>query len=391
MNIDRFKSHKAGRLVETWYEDKPCLAFVPHPLPPDVPLNDSELMLVLSEADRSLGELAGLGNAIPNPGLLINPLIHREAVASSRIEGTHTGVEELYAYEAEQLLLAGTENHPSNADAQEVLNYVRALTYGIDKQKNGPINLELIREMHGILMKGVRGERSRPGQFRTVQNWIGGRSIRSARFVPPSVPEMRTALDAFEKYVLSPGELPPLINLALLHYQFEAIHPFGDGNGRAGRLLISLLLVHWNLLPLPLLHLSSFFEKHQDHYYDALLAVTEQGAWRDWVLFLLEGMAEQAKDTIRRAMQLQELRSKWRDTLIALRYPSATLRLVDALFEWPVITISEARALLGLKTYNAAKVNISKLEDLHILEQVPGRKYDKVYRATPILDIVTRE
>lgn len=119
--------------------------------------------------------------------------------------------------------------------------------------------------------------------------------------------------------------------------------------------------------------------------------MTEQGAWRDWVLFLLEGMAEQAKDTIRRAMQLQELRSKWRDTLIALRYPSATLRLVDALFEWPVITIPEARALLGLKTYNAAKVNISKLEDLHILEQVPGRKYDKVYRATPILDIVTRE
>ena len=255
---------------------------MPHPLPPELPF-DAGLVNTLSDADRALGELAGLGRTLPNPQLLIAPFIRREAVLSSRIEGTQTDLTDLYAYEAGQLpLFAGLKMVPPESDVKEVTNYVRAMEYGLERLQTLPVSLRLIRELHGILMEGVRGDRATPGEFRRSQNWIGrpGCTLNEAEFVPPPVPEMHEALDAFEKYLHAGNTYPPLVRLAFIHYQFETIHPFLDGNGRIGRLLVTLLLVTWNLLPLPLLYLSAFFEQHRQAYYDLLRVVSEKGVAR---------------------------------------------------------------------------------------------------------------
>jgi Fic family protein len=227
---------------------------------------------------------------MPNPHLLIGPFMRREAVLSSRIEGTQADIVDLYAYEVGQLPLPGMELPPSEGDVREVLNYVHALEYGLERLNTLPVSLRLIRELHDRLLTGVRGEHATPGEFRRRQNWIGrpGCTLNEATFVPPPVPQMRNALDAFEKYLNSGDLHPPLVRLALAHYQFEAIHPFVDGNGRIGRLLISLLLVQWDLMPLPLLYLSAFFHRHRQDYYERLMAVSERDAWRDWILFSCE-------------------------------------------------------------------------------------------------------
>ncbi|MBC7239607.1 MAG: Fic family protein, partial [Chloroflexi bacterium] len=221
------------------------------PLPPVIAA-DWELMCALSEADRSLSNLAGLGRTMPNPHLLIGPFVRREAVLSSRIEGTEADIADLYAYEARQLPLPGVEVSPPESDVQEVLNYVNALEYGLQRLNTLPMSLRLMRELHAKLLAGVRGEYATPGEFRHSQNWIGppGCSLNEAIFVPPPPAQMDEALDALEKYLQSDDMYPPLIRLAFIHYQFEAIHPFLDGNGRIGRLLLSLLLVQWQLLPL---------------------------------------------------------------------------------------------------------------------------------------------
>lgn len=391
MNIKRLKSHASGRLVGTWYEDKPCLAFAPHPLPPNISLDDKDLFLATSDAHGALGELGGLGRTIPNPQLLIRPFVRREAVLSSRIEGTQTGMEDLYAYEAGQLHLPGLGTAPPVADVHEVVNYISALEYGLVEQEKRAIDLDLIKDIHRLLMKGVRGERARPGQFRISQNWIGGTNIKSATFVPPPVSEMNEALNALEKYINSTHELPPLVRLALIHYQFEAIHPFVDGNGRTGRLLISLLLVRWKLLPLPLLYLSEFFEKRYQDYYDLLLAVTERGMWREWILFFLQGVAEQARDAIKRAKELQDLQLDWYTRLKDIRASSTLLGLADRLFDSPFITIPQAQAVLGVRTYNTARSGIQKLVAARILEPVGNEQYGKVFLAREIFDLFSEK
>ena len=390
MNIDRFKSHKSGRLIETWYGDKSCLAFVPRALPPNLEL-DERLFTSQSLADRALGELAGLGRNIPNPQLLIGPFIRREAVLSSKIEGTQTDIEGLYAYEAGQLLSPGKGASKTEADAQEVLNYVRALEYGLERQKTSGINLQLIKEMHKLLMNGV-GEKANPGEFRTVQNWIAsrGRSITSATYVPPPVREMHEALIELEKYIQGPDTLPPLTRLALIHYQFEVIHPFIDGNGRIGRLLISLLLAHWGLLPLSLLYLSAFFEKHRQEYYDLLLAVTEQGKWEEWILFFLRGVAEEAADAIHRAKQLQDLKASWHK-IAGEAGAFQLIPLVDHLFYSPYITVKEAQKLTGVKTYNTARAYIDMLLRLGIILPLTRASAVKEFVAADILRLLTRE
>jgi len=261
MDIERFTRSHAGRLVKVGQGEAAYFAFVPHPLPPSLSWT-SDLVNHLSAADRALGELGGLGRSLPNPHLLISPFLRREAVLSSRIEGTQSDLPHLYAYEAGQLALPGFEPPPSEADVREVVNYVEALEYGLKRIQELPVSLRLLRELHECLLKGVRGETATPGEFRHTQNWIGapGCTLNEAQFVPPPPEELLPALDAFEKYIHSEDETPPLIRLAFLHYQFEAIHPFVDGNGRIGRLLISLLLVHWGLLPFPLLYLYGFLK-----------------------------------------------------------------------------------------------------------------------------------
>jgi len=351
MNPELFRQSPSGRLLQVGKGETAYLAFLPLSLPPDLPL-DKGLVRTLSDADRALGELAGLGRTMPNPNLLIAPFIRREAVLSSRIEGTQADLTDLYAYEAGQLpLFTEVKPPPPEADVREVGNYVRAMEYGLKRLDTLPVSLRLLRELHARLMEGVRGEHATPGEFRRSQNWIGrpGCTIQDAEFVPPPVPEMQEALDAFEKYLHVEDNYPPLIRLAFIHYQFETIHPFLDGNGRIGRLAITLLLVNWDLLPLPLLYLSAFFEKHRQGYYDLLLGVSRQGAWPRWVEFFLRGVAEQTRDAGQRAKRLQDLQEEWRARLAQKRSPGLLFRLADSLFETPILTIPQAQSLLGVR------------------------------------------
>lgn len=388
MNIERFRQSTAGRLMRVGQGSAAYWAFVPNPLPPQIPLNDMELLRALSDADRAIGELAGLSRNIPNPQLLIRPFIRREAVLSSRIEGTQTGIAGLYEYEARQLSLPTFDSSKPEEDAREVLNYVKALEHGLERLNTLPISLRLLREMHALLLKGVRGERAYPGEFRTSQNWIGGATINSAEFVPPPPTEIHGLLDNLEKYIHLPHDYPPLVRLAIIHQQFETIHPFVDGNGRAGRLLISLLLSYWNLLPLPLLYLSEFFERNRQTYYDLLRAVSEEGAWKEWTLFFLQGVAEQAKDAVERAKRLQELQLEWYHRLREAKAATSLLTLVDSLFHSPFLTIPQTQRLLNVQTYHTARTAVQKLADLGILEQRGNEKYGKVYAAHELLDLI---
>ena len=351
---------------------------------------EKNLVRRLSEADRSLGELAGLGRAIPNPHLLIGPFMRREAVLSSRIEGTQADIKDLYVYEAKQLQLPGLRPSPSESDVREVLNYVRAMEYGLKRLDTLPVSLRMIRELHERLMEGVRGEQATPGEFRRSQNWVGraGCTLNDADFVPPPVNEMQEALDAFEKYLHSKEDYPPLVRLALIHYQFEAIHPFLDGNGRIGRLLLTLLLINWNLISLPLLYLSAFFEKNRDEYYDLLMKVSANGAWQDWITFFFGGVEEQARDATVRANRLQDLQLAWRERLSQVRASTSVLRLTDSLFVSPVITIPEAQRTLGAKQYHTARKIIEKLVKAGILKQVGESSYGKTFLAEEILQAI---
>ncbi len=388
MNPDLFKNSPSGRLVRVGQGPYAYWAFVPNPLPPELAL-DLPLLQTLSDADRALGELAGLGRTIPNPHLLIRPFIRKEAVLSSRIEGTQADVADLYAYEAGQLALPGMEPRPPESDVREVLNYVHALEYGLERLHTLPVSLRLFRELHARLMQGVRGEKMTPGEFRRSQNWIGppGCTLDEAEYVSPPPDQLLDALSDLEAYINREHDYPPLIRLALIHYQFEAIHPFLDGNGRIGRLLISLLLNHWELLPLPLLYLSAYFHRHRQTYYELLMAVSQRGAWGDWVRFFLSGIAEQARDASDKARKLQDLQIAWRNRLSQARTSVLLLRLVDQLFITPIITITQAQRILGV-TYPSAQRNVEKLVQAGILEQVGESSYNKTFLAREILAVL---
>ncbi len=389
MDVERFQNSPSGRLLRIGSDDTAYWAFMPNPLPPVLSF-DAELVLTLSEADRALGELTGLGRAMLNPHLLIGPFIRREAVLSSRIEGTQAGIADLYAYEAGQLPLPGVKPAPPESDVREVLNYVRAMEYGLKRLNTLPVSLRLMRELHEQLLEGVRGEKATPGEFRRSQNWIGrpNCALNDATFVPPPVPEMLEALDALEKYIHQANQYPPLVRIGLIHYQFEAIHPFLDGNGRIGRLLVTLLLVSWNLLPLPLLYLSAYFERHRQEYYDLLLAVSERGAGQDWLLFFLRGVAEQARDANARAKRLQDLQLEWRRQLQTTARTSASLlQLVDELFLSPTVTVPQVQKKLGV-THRAASQMVQRLVREKILQIVPGNVRNRQFKAAEILVVL---
>lgn len=388
MNPDRFRNSPTGHLITVGQGETAYWAFVPAPLPPALEL-DAEIVCALSTADRSVGELAGLGRTLLNPHLLMRPFVRREAVLSSRIEGTQTNLTDLYAYEAGQLTLPGFKPPPPESDLREVLNYVRALEYGLDRLSSLPVSLRLLCELHVKLMEGVRGEQATPGEFRRSQNWIGkpGCTLNEAEFVPPPVQQMNRSLDAFEKYLHQQNGYPPLIRLAFIHYQFEAIHPFLDGNGRIGRLMLALLMVNWNLMSLPLLYLSAFFEQHRQDYYDLLLAISERGAWRDWIKFFMRGVAEQSQDAIIRAKRLQEIQLRWKEQLTQTRTSALALRLVDYLFLSPVITIPHAQSILGV-TYRSAQLNVEKLVSAGILKPAGKTPSGRIFWANLILKII---
>ena len=355
-------------------------AFVPPPLPPSLPLTHG-LVQLLSEADRSVGELAGAGASLPDTHLLVGPLLRREAVLSSRIEGTLASLTDLVLFEADA---------PSTApDAGEVLNYVRALEMSTSPGHALPLSLRLIRDLHCTLMTGVRGELATPGEFRRSQNWIGspGCALNEATYVPPPVEEMPACLHDLEGYLHAEPTLPPLIRIGLVHQQFEAIHPFLDGNGRVGRLLVSLLLQEWGVLPRPLLVLSAYFESNRDEYYERLLAVSTGGDGEGWLGFFLRGVASESRDVVARARRLTELRQAYRDRLQVSRSPALVLKLVDALFERPAIRVTDAKGVLGV-TYRAASLNVQKLVDAGIVREATGRDRNRVFIASEILSLL---
>jgi Fic family protein len=348
MDPARFMAPEWGKAVRT-LGTASYSAFIPAPLPRELTL-DAATIMKLSEADVALGRLAGSGRLLPNPHLLVTAYITREAVSSSRIEGTQASVTEVFD--------AAVTGETKRDDIREVRNYIFALEHGVTRlQEDFPISLRLIKEMHGILLREVRGQERTPGEFRHSQNWISSPDNRpdTARFVPPPVEEMWQSLDDWEKYLHDEfPKLPLLVRCALLHYQFETIHPFLDGNGRLGRLFIVLYLMAQGRLPAPLLYLSGYFDSRKTDYYDCLQHVRERGEISEWLRFFLDGVAVQAADAIDRAEQLSDLREKYRSRLRgnAGRAPE----VVDLLFASPILTVRYIQEQLGLSQPGASNI-----------------------------------
>lgn len=355
-------------------------AFLPDPLPPTFQWTPA-LIRALSDADLVLGRLAGEGRQLPNPHLLMRPFIRREAVLSSRIEGTQATLGEILASEAGALATR------SPLDLREVANYVVALEYGAKRLKSLPLSLRLVRELHAKLMNGVAPPHVTPGEFRRSQNWIGpsGCTLLNAAYVPPPPDHLMECLGRWETF-LHDRRLPPLIHIALAHYQFEAIHPFLDGNGRVGRLLITLFLIERQLLPTPLLYLSAFFEATRREYYDGLSAVSGRGDWNTWLLYFLSGVARQSEDALSRAERINSLLVQWRSVSRATssKIPS---RIVDLLAANPFITPKKAVQRLQV-AFTTVQRGIDFLVKKSVLHQVGTGKRDRVYCAQKVMKIL---
>lgn len=354
--------------------------FVPSPLPPSISWNDP-LLARLSDADRAVGRLAGRArSSVPGASLALRPFLCREAVLSSKIEGTRVTVGELLAAEA------GASVDRSGDELREVADYVVALEYGIERLKKLPLSLRLVRELHEKLMQGARGRHSTPGEFRRSQNWIGvaGSTLATATYVPPPPAEMMTALGHWESY-LHDGSKPPLLQIALAHSQFEAIHPFLDGNGRVGRLLISLFLVERKILPMPVLSLSAFFEATRQEYYERLLGVTRSGDWERWLDYFFTGVARQAEDVLSRVERISGLLDRWSDEVGGSR--NRSIDVIRLLAETPFWTVTSVADRLRV-AFTTAQRAMEALRSAGIVEPTSTAKRDRVFCAREILAIL---
>lgn len=382
MKVDSFQSGMSGTIVRSYQGHD---TFVPALLPPHIDWS-TELVLLLSNADAALSELSGLGRQMINPHLLINPYLRREAVLSSRIEGTRVSLSELLLDEID----AGEESPAFEADRIEVRNYVAAMELGIEILRNRPvIGLNLVKELHARLMRdvpGERGENALPGRFRTTQNWIGapGSSPATANFVPPAPEVLPECLNSWEWFVNQEDILPPLVQCALMHQQFETIHPFNDGNGRVGRLLVTLFLLQRQRLSQPLLYLSDYIEPRKNDYYDLLQRVRTHGDRAAWIRFFLEGVLQTARRAAVQSARLSDLREAYRDTVAD---KARALALVDNLFSNPFITTAWAARLLGVSPPTARSA-ILHLESHEILKRISGYDYRHIYVCDPILSII---
>jgi Fic family protein len=356
------------------------MAFVPDPLPRQVDLNPS-LVYLLDQASRAVATLAGIGETLPNPHLLIRPFVRREAVLSSRIEGTQASISDLFLFEA------GGERR-ARGDVREVANYVRALDYGLDRLGELPLSMRLVNEIHAELLAGVRGGERAPGELRTRQVWIGseGTTIQEARFVAPPPGHLPELLGDWERFLHEDLQVPPLVQCAMMHYQFEAIHPYIDGNGRIGRLLITLFLCAKDVLPTPLLYLSAYFDRRRNEYYDRLYNVSATGDWEQWLRFFLEGVAEQAKDALLRSRRVRALQDEYRSVLQAGGASGNTLRLLDELFAYPFMTVPFAHRLLGI-TQQGARNILERLRQDGIV-RLDETKWPRVYITTELLQAI---
>jgi Fic family protein len=376
MDHTAFRAPEAGRIVRTTqgYD-----AFVPSAPPPQLNY-PADLVILLSEADAALSELSGLGRYLPNPDLLIAPYVKREAVASSRIEGTQADLSDLLLDEIEP------KRTPPGSDVYEIRNYVAALNLGIRKLNELPLAGRLIRQMHAVLMQGVRGQHLTPGEFRRSQNWIGppGSTLMSATYVPPPPEEMHECLKHWERFINARGAMPELVQCAIVHEHFEAIHPFLDGNGRIGRLLITLYLMERGRLSNPLLYLSSYIERHKRDYYELLQRIRTDGDWESWVRYFLLAVRETARNAIEQSRSLLKLREKYRQKLSTEHRAQA---LLDELFINPYITVARASAKLGVTAPTAQKT-INRLEAVGMLKLSGGRDWGRIWLARPILNAV---
>ena len=360
-------------------------AFIPSPLPPNPPIQfKGNLPKLLSEADRALARLDSLGDILPNVDLFIAMFVRKEAVLSSQIEGTQASLEDLFQYES------GQSPEKVN-DVDEVVNYIKALNYGMERLDTLPMSNRLIKEIHEVLLKGVRGAMKTPGEFKRTQNWIGpqGSSLADASFVPPPPHEAVTAMGELEKHLHRDNDYPALINCALIHYQFESIHPFLDGNGRLGRLLITFYLYWKGILHKPLLYLSYFFKKNRQEYYDRLTMVRNSGNYEQWIEFFLKGVAEVSDLAIETAKKILELQTSHRNLLWQKKISSPlAVGLLEKLFYTPYMSVKNVAEAFSI-SYQAASLLVNQFEKHGILKETTGKKRDKLYVYKQYIDILS--
>lgn len=374
--------HRAGRYVR---QPNHYSAFIPAPLPPEPSLRwDDELQHLLSKADRALGRLDGSIQTLPDPDLFVMMYVRKEAVLSSQIEGTQSSLNDLLELEAS----IADARRP--ADVGEVVNYVRAMNYGLKRLHDLPISSRLIREIHAELLHGVRGRHLDPGQIRRTQNWIGaqGCTLNEAIFVPPPPHEVEGHLSQLERFIHSEVNIPPLIKIGMIHAQFETIHPFLDGNGRVGRLLITFLLCQNEILIRPVLYLSYYFKRHRARYYELLQKVRDEGAWEDWIKFFLEGVATVSLEATATARAIVELRENHRHTIINNfgRAAGNGLRVLESLYKTPFTTTSSVQKLLKI-TFPPASNLIQRMVDADMLVEVTGQDRYRIYQYRPYVSL----
>ena len=375
---------RLGRFIQTSFGGENVRAFVPPALPPNPPIKIESLLNKLSRADRAVGRLDGITMLLPDHTLFLYMFVRKEAVLSSQIEGTQSTLSDLLRFETE-----AASGEPID-DIREVSNYVDAMMYGLERMKELPLSLRLIKEMHERLLQSGRGASKNPGEFRTSQNWIGGTRPGNASYVPPPVNELMPCLDEFEKFIhADTPRLPPLIKAGLLHVQFETIHPFLDGNGRLGRLLITLYLCSNHIINQPLLYLSLYFKANRMDYYRLLQEVRENGAWEAWLEFFLDGVAETAEQAFTKATQIIDLFKADREKISAINERSnSVLRVHEFLQTSPFLTASKAveKTQLTMPTINAI---LDSLQRIGIIEEITGRKRGRVYTYSAYMKLLS--
>lgn len=382
---DRYlMDERAGKFVLT---PEGYRSFIPKELPPEPPIEyDDELHLLLSKADRDLARLDGITSVLPNPDLFIAMYVKKEALLSSQIEGTQASLEGVLEFEA---ALVPKEDI---SEIKEVVNYIRALNYGIERLVETSMSLDLIKEIHKTLLEGTRGDGLNSGNFKVIQNYIGtsGASIREAIFVPPTPDITVPAMEALERFLNEKDNIPVLIKIGLIHAQFETIHPFLDGNGRMGRLIITFYLVWKEILSKPLLYLSFYLKNNRSEYYELLMKVRTEGAWEDWLKFFLKGVSETSQEAVNTAREIIKLKDDMTNKVYENSITSIhAIRLINLLFDSPLISSKGIADRLNISSVTANSL-VSKFEEIGILNEITGKKRYKMYLFKEYVDIISR-